>query len=82
MFEDWSDLNYLFTLLGHYESVESSEQTRKIIEDFMPVYIDFINEIIYSKHFYEMHVYLRDNVELEHDQKRIIDVAIRDFERN
>jgi Zn-dependent oligopeptidase len=53
-FEDFSLLDYFFSLLEHYQGVHSDDMIRKIIEDFEPKYIDFGNEIAYSKRYYEM----------------------------
>ena len=54
LFDDFSLLDYYFSLLEHYQGVHSDEVIRKIIEDFEPKYIDFQNEVSYSKRYYEM----------------------------
>lgn len=40
-FEDFSLLDYYFSLLEHYQGVHGDDIIRKIIEDFEPKYIDF-----------------------------------------
>lgn len=40
-FQDFSLLDYYFSLLEHYQGVHNDETIRKIIEDFEPKYIDF-----------------------------------------
>ncbi|NCO32160.1 M3 family metallopeptidase [bacterium] len=40
-FEDDSILDYFWSLLNHFENVESSEKLRNIIEDFRPKLQDF-----------------------------------------
>ena len=61
IFEDEDRLSYLFSLINHLESVNSSEKVRKIIDDFRAPYIDFGNEVAFSKRFYDMHVILRNS---------------------
>jgi hypothetical protein len=39
--EDDSLLDYFWSILNHFESVESNEKIRKIIEEFMPKLQDF-----------------------------------------
>ena len=53
-FEDFSYLDYFFSLLEHYQGVNNDETIRTIIESFEPKYIDFSNEVAYSKRYYEM----------------------------
>ncbi|EKE28954.1 MAG: Oligopeptidase A [uncultured bacterium (gcode 4)] len=82
IFEDENFLNYLFMLLNHYEWVNSSDVLRKIIDDFRPAYMDFSNEVEFSKPYYEMFIHFRDNCTLDVEQKRIIDLTIRNFEQS
>jgi hypothetical protein len=39
--ENESLLDYFWSILNHFESVESNEKIRKIIEEFMPKLQDF-----------------------------------------
>jgi hypothetical protein len=39
--ENESLLDYFWSILNHFENVESNEEIRKIIEDFMPKLQDF-----------------------------------------
>jgi hypothetical protein len=39
--ENESLLDYFWSILNHFENVESNEKIRKIIEDFMPKLQDF-----------------------------------------
>ena len=61
-FEDFSSLDYFFSLLEHYQGVNNDEKIRKIIENFEPKYIDFGNEIAYSKRYYEMLKYCYEQI--------------------
>lgn len=80
IFEDFSELDYFFGLLEHYQGVNNDEIIRKIIEDFEPKYIDFGNEIAYSKRYYDMLVYCVKNTELSLQQIRILKKSIESYE--
>lgn len=80
IFEDESILEYLFSLTYHFEMVSSNDITRGIIERFQDSFSELINEIMYNKRFYEMHVYCRDNNMLNKEQKRIITESIKHSE--
>lgn len=77
--EDDDNLNLLWSILNHFESVESNEKIRKIIEDFMPKLQDFWNEVAYSKPYFEKIVYMRENLKLDKEQKKILDDTIRAY---
>lgn len=81
-FEHESKLSYLYWLLNHYESVNSSKKLRKIIDDFRPEYMDFINEISFNKDYYGLFIYCRDNLNLDAEERRIVELEIQDFEKN
>lgn len=61
-FEDFSELDYFFSLLEHYQGVHNDEIIRQIIEDFEPLYIDFGNEVAYNKRLYEMYTYFYEHI--------------------
>ncbi|PZM86518.1 hypothetical protein DLH72_00785 [Candidatus Gracilibacteria bacterium] len=77
--EDDSLLDYFWSIINHFENVESSEALRKIIEEFMPKLQDFGNEVAYSKPYFEKISYMRENLELDLEQKRILDLAIKAY---
>lgn len=79
-FEDFSLLDYFFTLLEHYQGVNNDEEVRKIIEDFEPKYIDFGNEISYSKRYYEMLKICLSTQNLNTEQARILEKSIESYE--
>ncbi|MCH8518971.1 M3 family metallopeptidase [Candidatus Gracilibacteria bacterium] len=62
-FRDFSELDYFFSILSHYQGIHNDEQMRHIIETFEPEYIAFGNEIAYSKRYYEMMKYCYENLE-------------------
>jgi Zn-dependent oligopeptidase len=79
-FEDFSLLSYFFGLLEHYQWVNNDEGIRKIVEDFEPKYIDFGNEVAYSKRYYDMIVYCLENTELDPEQERILSLTREEYE--
>ncbi len=79
-FEEFSLLDYFFGLLEHYQWVNNDETIREIIESFEPKYIDFGNEIAYSKRYYEMLIYCLEKTFLDYEQKRIIKKSIEAYE--
>lgn len=82
IFEDRDRLSLFFTYLTQFELVNSTEEIRNIISYFQPRYIEFGNEMAYSRRFYDIHVICRNKWWLDDDQRRILDLAIRSFERN
>ena len=79
-FEDFSLLDYFFGILEHYQWVNNDDVIRKIIEDFEPKYIDFGNEVSYSKRYYEMLKICLENTTLTSEQKRILEQSIEAYE--
>ncbi|MFA5917579.1 MAG: M3 family metallopeptidase [Candidatus Gracilibacteria bacterium] len=80
IFIDFSRLDLFFSLLNHLQNVKSGEKIRNIIEEFEPKYVDFGNYIAYSKRYYDMLCYCRDNCEIDSEQKRILDLSIKSYE--
>jgi len=78
-FEDESILDYFWSLLNHFESVESSDKVRNIIENFRPKLQDFSNEVAYNKPYFEKLEYVNNNVSLDSEQKRIMDLRIKSY---
>lgn len=79
-FQDFSLLDYYFSLLEHYQGVHNDETIRKIIEDFEPKYIDFWNEVAYNHRLYEMYKYCFDYSQLDSQQKRILEKTLKAYE--
>lgn len=78
-FEDESILDYFWSLLNHFESVESSDKVRDIIENFRPKLQDFSNEVAYSKPYFEKLEYVNNKLSLNIEQKRIMDLRIKSY---
>jgi Zn-dependent oligopeptidase len=79
-FEDFSELDYFFSLLEHYQGVHNDEMIRQIIEDFEPHYIDFGNEVAYNKRLYEMYLFCEKNTDLNPQERRIIEKTLKAYE--
>ena len=78
-FEDESPLDYFWSLLNHLENVDSSDKLRSIIESFRPELQDFSNEVAYSKDLFEKYLFVSENLELDNEQRRIMDLRIKAF---
>jgi len=81
-FNEDDDLSYLFSLLYNYNSVNANDEIRQVIEDFQPKYLDFGNEISFSKPLYEIYMVIKSDPNLTTDQKRIVDMSIKAFDLN
>ncbi len=78
-FEDEEKLWYFWNLLNHLQWVNRSDRIDKIIETFEPEYLDFANEISFSKPYFEMLVYCLENCKLTQEQERILKERIENF---
>ncbi len=78
-YEDDSLLDYFWSILNHLENTDSCEKKRAIIENFMPKLQDFGNECAYSKRYFEKIQYSRKHLQLDADQKRILDEGIKAY---
>lgn len=86
IFQDFSLLEYYFSLLEHYAGVHNDEQIRKIVEDFEPQLVAFGNEVAYSKRYYEMYKYCYEQLmtvpelsQKELEQKRILEDTLKAY---
>lgn len=76
----WSVLGLYFWLLQHRMAVISDDIIRNIVTEFQPKYVAFGNEIMYSKRYYEIMVYLFSSGWLDADQNRILEKSIKNYE--
>jgi len=81
-FQDFDALRYLFMLLNHIDMVDKSEISEKIIEDFEPLYTELSNEMTFSFPYYERVCYVLENLNLDSEQKRILELEKKSFELN
>jgi Zn-dependent oligopeptidase len=79
IFEDFSLLDFFYSLLNHLLNIKSDDKIRKIIEDFEPKLIDFSNEISYNKRYYSMIIYCLENCKLNSEQNRILEEDIKAY---
>lgn len=77
--EDESTLSTFFWLIEHFNSVDTSDDLRKIIEDFEPVFVAWENEISYNKRYFEILQKILEKWNLDEDQTRIITEAIKSY---
>lgn len=75
-------LKYLFGLLNHLDGVHKSEISEKIIEDFDPIYTAYLNEIWFSKPYYNIFIHVLQNTQVNAEEKRILELEIQEFEKN
>lgn len=79
IFEDDWNLSYFWHLLNHLQWVNSGDKINGIIDEFEPEYIDFANEISYSKDYFDMLVFCLENCDLDEEQTRIMEERIKSF---
>lgn len=78
-FEEFSVLDFFYSALNHLLNIKSDDKIRNLIEEFEPKLVDFWNEVAYSKRFFEMIVYCRENWRLNNEQERILDEDIKTY---
>ena len=76
---DKSLLSYLRKILNHLDNVENNSKLRNIVSNFRPKMEDFYNELSYSKKYYEKILRIQKNLTLNDDQKRILELRIKDY---
>lgn len=75
------ELGYLRNILNFLNSTEKSPEIRKIIQDFRSKYEDFLNQISYSKKYYEILSDFSKRDNLNADQIRILELEIKYFKQ-
>ncbi len=78
-FNDESILNYYWNYIHHLKWVFSSDQVREIIDEIEPLLVDFSNMVSYSKRYFEMLTICKQNCDLDTEQWKIIDDAIKSY---
>lgn len=78
-YEDESLLGTFFGLIEHFNSVESSDELRNIIEEFEPKYVAWGNEISYNKEYFVVLQKILEKWNLDDDQQRIITESIKSY---
>ena len=74
-------LDYLWRILNHLDSCYNVPELRDIISNFRPELEDLINEEAYSYPYYQKLLWMRDNLELTNDQKRILELWIKNYQQ-
>lgn len=73
--------SYLWQILYYLDSIYTNKTLRQIISDFRPKLNDFVDYLAYSKDYYEKILRLRENKNLNADQKRILDLDIKKYQQ-
>ncbi len=84
VFEDFvpvSQLDYLWKILNHLDSVDVNQEVRALITSFRPQYEDFLNEVAYSQRYYEKLLWAYAHLEQTEDQKRRFDLQIKAYQQ-
>jgi len=79
LFEEESKLNFFWSLLNHFNSTNSNDKLREIIENIEPKLTEFANEVAYSKRFFEMFEYCLENCNLDQEQAKIISDTVKHY---
>jgi Zn-dependent oligopeptidase len=84
VFDDFIEdslLDYLWRILNHLDSCYNVPELRDIIANFRPDLEDLVNEEAYSYSYYEKLLWMRDHLELDADQKRILGLWIKNYQQ-
>lgn len=73
--------SYLWQILYYLDSIYTNKTLRQILSDFRPKLNDFVDYLAYSKDYYEKILRLRENKNLNADQKRILDLDIKKYQQ-
>ena len=79
LFEKESKLNFFWSLINHFNSTNSNDKLRKIIENIESKLTEFWNEVAYSKRYFEMLEYCLENCNLDKEQNKVISDAIKHY---
>lgn len=80
LFDKESRLSYVWWLLQHIDNVYGSEKSRTIIDEFEPKYIEFSQEVWFSKRYYEMYKICLAKWWLNWEQEKILKDVIKSYE--
>lgn len=75
-------LSYYFWLLRFLKWIDSSEKIVSIIKEFEPLYIAFQDECMFDAKYYEKIQYALTHLDLDADQKRLLELQARSYQQN
>ena len=75
-------LSYLRTILHNLNQTNQNLELRNIISKFRSKIEDFENQLAYSKKYYNKILRIKNNLSLNSDQKRILELKIKDYKQN
>jgi len=73
--------SYLWKILSYLDCIHTNQTLRQILSDFRPQVNDFVDYVAYSKDYYEKILRLKENKNLNADQKRILDLDIKRYQQ-
>ena len=71
---------YLWKIVKHLDTVETSKEMRKVISEFRPKYQDFWNQVAYSQPYYQKMLWASKHLNLNADQKRRFERYLKSFQ--
>ena len=71
---------YLWKIVKHLDTVETSKEMRKVISEFRPKYQDFWNQVAYSQPYYQKMLWASKHLNLNADQKRRFELYLKSFQ--
>ena len=80
MMYEYSYLRTYYVLISHYNSVAKTSQTQAIVDEFLPQYVAFGNEVQYSRDWYDRLKYLQQSGTLNEEQQRIVNMDVQHFD--
>lgn len=83
-FEEYAKIprfSYLWQILYCLDSIHTNKILRKVISDFKLKLNKFTNDLAYSKGYYDKIVRIKENKNLNDDQKRILELDIKQYEQ-
>lgn len=74
--------SYYFLLLKYWKWIIGNKEITCIIDTFEPLIIEFENEKLFHSTYYQKLKYALSHLDLTSDQKRILEIRIRKYEKN
>lgn len=72
---------YLWNVLETIVSTDNNIQLRNIVKDFMWIYQDFLDDMAYSVEYYDKLVWMKNNLKLDDEQNRILELDIKAYKQ-
>lgn len=76
-----SRISYFHMLLRTLKELENNDLIRDILEDFKAKYVEYTNEIQYSRRYYEMLQIALMKEDITPEEKRAVEVSIEEYQK-